>query len=82
MPLEEALPIDSMVFWMIFSEVLSNALVASSKKSTDGFFINARASAMRCFCPPENCDPPEPTKVSTPSGSSFKKDNCAVRSTS
>mmetsp|Transcript_63926 Transcript_63926/g.149871 ORF Transcript_63926/g.149871 Transcript_63926/m.149871 type:complete len:104 (+) Transcript_63926:17-328(+) len=51
----------SMVRWIIFSERLSKALVASSKNSSEGFLSRARAMAMRCFWPPENCDPPEPT---------------------
>mmetsp|Transcript_77003 Transcript_77003/g.135779 ORF Transcript_77003/g.135779 Transcript_77003/m.135779 type:complete len:94 (-) Transcript_77003:1635-1916(-) len=49
---------------MTFSDVLSRALVASSKKRKLAFFRRARAMAMRCFWPPENCEPPEPTKVS------------------
>ena len=57
-----------MVFWIIFSDLLSKALVASSlagpfhmdmcwpgsKNKTEGFFSRARAMAMRCFWPPEN----------------------------
>mmetsp|Transcript_130274 Transcript_130274/g.278411 ORF Transcript_130274/g.278411 Transcript_130274/m.278411 type:complete len:80 (+) Transcript_130274:1742-1981(+) len=52
---------ESMVLWIIFSDLLSSALVASSKKRTDGFLMRARAMAIRCFCPPENWEPPEPT---------------------
>ena len=34
----------------------SSALVASSESSTLGLFARARATATRCFCPPESCD--------------------------
>mmetsp|Transcript_28304 Transcript_28304/g.81486 ORF Transcript_28304/g.81486 Transcript_28304/m.81486 type:complete len:101 (+) Transcript_28304:1268-1570(+) len=61
-------PMSSMVFWIIFSEALSSALVASSRKRSEGFLSKALAMAMRCFWPPENCEPPEPTKVSIWSG--------------
>mmetsp|Transcript_17814 Transcript_17814/g.44781 ORF Transcript_17814/g.44781 Transcript_17814/m.44781 type:complete len:157 (-) Transcript_17814:24-494(-) len=44
--------------WTIFSLVLSRAEVASSKRSTEGFLIIARAIATRCFCPPDNLPPP------------------------
>mmetsp|Transcript_32970 Transcript_32970/g.89287 ORF Transcript_32970/g.89287 Transcript_32970/m.89287 type:complete len:85 (+) Transcript_32970:542-796(+) len=64
MPMSLSEPIWSMVVWIILSDLLSNALVASSRSNTDGFFNRARAMAMRCFCPPENCEPPEPTNVS------------------
>ncbi|CJN29475.1 transposase [Streptococcus pneumoniae] len=36
---------------------LRGALVASSKITILGLFINARASAIRCLCPPEIFDP-------------------------
>src|SRR6266480_2679544 len=35
----------------------SSALVASSRISTAGFLTIARASAIRCFSPPESCLP-------------------------
>mmetsp|Transcript_6497 Transcript_6497/g.18654 ORF Transcript_6497/g.18654 Transcript_6497/m.18654 type:complete len:112 (-) Transcript_6497:1129-1464(-) len=69
----------SMVLWIIFSEVLSNALVASSKKRNDAFLTRARAMAMRCFWPPENCDPLEPTKVFNLSGKLSTKVSWASR---
>mmetsp|Transcript_97849 Transcript_97849/g.315012 ORF Transcript_97849/g.315012 Transcript_97849/m.315012 type:complete len:130 (-) Transcript_97849:754-1143(-) len=69
----------SMVLWIIFSEVLSNALVASSKKRKDAFLTRARAMAMRCFWPPENCDPLEPTKVLNLSGKLSTKVSWASR---
>mmetsp|Transcript_908 Transcript_908/g.2119 ORF Transcript_908/g.2119 Transcript_908/m.2119 type:complete len:101 (+) Transcript_908:2098-2400(+) len=53
----------SMVAWIIFSEVLSRALVASSKKRKEASFSNALASAIRCFWPPESWPPPAPTNV-------------------
>mmetsp|Transcript_38502 Transcript_38502/g.77143 ORF Transcript_38502/g.77143 Transcript_38502/m.77143 type:complete len:103 (-) Transcript_38502:124-432(-) len=48
---------------------LSSALVASSRMSTDGSLMIARAIATRCRCPPESCDPFSPTYVCIPSGS-------------
>mmetsp|Transcript_34059 Transcript_34059/g.79126 ORF Transcript_34059/g.79126 Transcript_34059/m.79126 type:complete len:114 (-) Transcript_34059:862-1203(-) len=81
MPSSELLPILSIVCWIIFSELPSSALVASSKKSTDGFLISARAMAIRCFCPPENCEPPLPTHVSNLSGRSSMKPSWACRAT-
>mmetsp|Transcript_75723 Transcript_75723/g.222021 ORF Transcript_75723/g.222021 Transcript_75723/m.222021 type:complete len:86 (-) Transcript_75723:1712-1969(-) len=53
----------SMVSWIIFSEELSRALVASSRKSMEGFLMSARARAIRCFWPPENALPLVPTYV-------------------
>mmetsp|Transcript_909 Transcript_909/g.2129 ORF Transcript_909/g.2129 Transcript_909/m.2129 type:complete len:94 (+) Transcript_909:2116-2397(+) len=53
----------SIVCWIIFSEVLSRALVASSKKRKEASFSNALASAIRCFWPPESWPPPAPTNV-------------------
>mmetsp|Transcript_10713 Transcript_10713/g.25409 ORF Transcript_10713/g.25409 Transcript_10713/m.25409 type:complete len:133 (-) Transcript_10713:3597-3995(-) len=47
---------------------VSRALVASSRRSTDGSFRTARAIAMRCFWPPERFVPRSPTSVSNPSG--------------
>ena len=44
---------------------------------------SARASAMRCFCPPESCTPRSPTTVSKPSGSdSISSSTCASRAAS
>ncbi|KAE9373722.1 hypothetical protein N431DRAFT_407394 [Stipitochalara longipes BDJ] len=37
-----------------FSDLVSNAEVASSKMRTVGSRIRARAIAMRCFCPDES----------------------------
>mmetsp|Transcript_6020 Transcript_6020/g.16038 ORF Transcript_6020/g.16038 Transcript_6020/m.16038 type:complete len:95 (+) Transcript_6020:2937-3221(+) len=47
---------------------VSRAEVASSSSSTLGFFRMARAMAIRCFCPPDNCKPRSPTCVMYPSG--------------
>mmetsp|Transcript_20817 Transcript_20817/g.59009 ORF Transcript_20817/g.59009 Transcript_20817/m.59009 type:complete len:81 (-) Transcript_20817:188-430(-) len=43
------------------SDSASSALVASSNNKTFGRRINARAMAMRCFCPPDNWTPRSPT---------------------
>mmetsp|Transcript_34980 Transcript_34980/g.75532 ORF Transcript_34980/g.75532 Transcript_34980/m.75532 type:complete len:117 (-) Transcript_34980:142-492(-) len=67
----------SMVCWIIFSDVLSKALVASSRKRNDAFFNRARAMAIRCFWPPLNCPPPAPTKVLYFSGRFSTKDSWA-----
>lgn len=48
---------------LTFSLSVSSADVASSNKSTLGFLTRARAIAMRCFCPPDNWVPFEPTLV-------------------
>mmetsp|Transcript_23442 Transcript_23442/g.60301 ORF Transcript_23442/g.60301 Transcript_23442/m.60301 type:complete len:175 (-) Transcript_23442:614-1138(-) len=60
----------------IRSDSLSSADVASSSSSTDGRLSRARAIATRCFCPPESCPPPWPTRVSYPSGKPAMK-SCA-----
>lgn len=52
-----------------YSDWESRALVASSRRRIFGFFINARAMAMRCFWPPERRTPRSPTTVSKPFGS-------------
>ena len=57
----------------IASDSLSRADVASSRSSTSGFFTNARAIAIRCFCPPESCVPCSPTAVLKPSGNDMTK---------
>mmetsp|Transcript_35791 Transcript_35791/g.57677 ORF Transcript_35791/g.57677 Transcript_35791/m.57677 type:complete len:110 (-) Transcript_35791:1540-1869(-) len=67
----------SSVSWIIFSEALSRALVASSKKRNEAFLMSARAMAIRCFWPPENCEPPDPTKVSNLFGSESTNVSCA-----
>lgn len=36
------------------SLLVSNADVASSNRRILGFLINARAMAIRCFCPPDS----------------------------
>ena len=43
---------------------VSKADVASSNNNILGFFTRARAMAILCFCPPLNCVPLSPTKVS------------------
>mmetsp|Transcript_76373 Transcript_76373/g.184813 ORF Transcript_76373/g.184813 Transcript_76373/m.184813 type:complete len:100 (-) Transcript_76373:1695-1994(-) len=63
MPRSDRLAILSIVSWIIFSEELSRALVASSRKSMEGFLMSARARAIRCFWPPENALPLVPTYV-------------------
>mmetsp|Transcript_23655 Transcript_23655/g.64150 ORF Transcript_23655/g.64150 Transcript_23655/m.64150 type:complete len:95 (-) Transcript_23655:142-426(-) len=40
------------------SDLESRAEVASSRMSTVGRLMMARAIAMRCFCPPESWPPP------------------------
>mmetsp|Transcript_6507 Transcript_6507/g.13401 ORF Transcript_6507/g.13401 Transcript_6507/m.13401 type:complete len:99 (+) Transcript_6507:860-1156(+) len=46
------------------SDSASNALVASSRRSSLGFLTSARAMAILCFCPPLSCTPRSPTSVS------------------
>mmetsp|Transcript_26577 Transcript_26577/g.25444 ORF Transcript_26577/g.25444 Transcript_26577/m.25444 type:complete len:92 (-) Transcript_26577:1853-2128(-) len=55
------------------SEVLSRALVASSRMSIFGSLTIARAMATLCFCPPDSCTPFSPTWVSYPSGNAEMK---------
>mmetsp|Transcript_67002 Transcript_67002/g.151456 ORF Transcript_67002/g.151456 Transcript_67002/m.151456 type:complete len:96 (-) Transcript_67002:477-764(-) len=45
------------------SDWVSRAEVASSSRRSRGFETAARASAIRCFCPPESCTPRSPTSV-------------------
>lgn len=52
-----------------FSEVLSSALVASSRSSTAGLRRRHLAMASRCFWPPLSWDPLGPTLVSYCCGS-------------
>mmetsp|Transcript_40160 Transcript_40160/g.99253 ORF Transcript_40160/g.99253 Transcript_40160/m.99253 type:complete len:232 (+) Transcript_40160:167-862(+) len=57
---------------------VSSAEVASSRMSTTGFLITARAIATRCFCPPDSW--PCATRVANPSGSAAMKSKAfAVR---
>ena len=58
------------------SDDASKALVASSSSSTAGRLTNARAMAMRCFCPPDMATPLLPTSVSYPWGNPMMK-SCA-----
>mmetsp|Transcript_39776 Transcript_39776/g.81447 ORF Transcript_39776/g.81447 Transcript_39776/m.81447 type:complete len:132 (+) Transcript_39776:198-593(+) len=61
----------------------SNALVASSSSSTRGALSNARAIAMRCFCPPDSRTPLSPTRVCMPWGKfSMNSIAFALRATS
>ncbi|KVH98170.1 Protein of unknown function DUF1602 [Cynara cardunculus var. scolymus] len=46
--------------WTRASDLRSNALVASSRSKMAGFFRIARAMAILCFCPPDNCTPLSP----------------------
>mmetsp|Transcript_7549 Transcript_7549/g.20708 ORF Transcript_7549/g.20708 Transcript_7549/m.20708 type:complete len:91 (-) Transcript_7549:1746-2018(-) len=62
----------------IFSDLLSNADVASSSSKIAGFLMSARAIAMRCFCPPDNLLPPWPTCVEYPSLRSCVMNSCAL----
>mmetsp|Transcript_8688 Transcript_8688/g.19037 ORF Transcript_8688/g.19037 Transcript_8688/m.19037 type:complete len:89 (-) Transcript_8688:1497-1763(-) len=66
LPLEDCR--SSIASWTCFSDSLSNAEVASSKRSSWGFLTRARAMARRCFCPPDICPPPTPMNVPRPSG--------------
>mmetsp|Transcript_20465 Transcript_20465/g.62307 ORF Transcript_20465/g.62307 Transcript_20465/m.62307 type:complete len:99 (+) Transcript_20465:2343-2639(+) len=50
--------------WTTRSDLLSRALVASSRRRIEGSLMSARAIAMRCFWPPLSCEPPCPTCVS------------------
>mmetsp|Transcript_40159 Transcript_40159/g.99247 ORF Transcript_40159/g.99247 Transcript_40159/m.99247 type:complete len:234 (+) Transcript_40159:167-868(+) len=56
---------------------VSSAEVASSRMSTTGFLITARAIATRCFCPPDSWPPPCPARVSKPAGKDMMKP-CAL----
>lgn len=49
-----------------FSEFESSADVASSSSRMRGFRSSARAMAIRCFWPPDSCEPLPPTSVSKP----------------
>mmetsp|Transcript_9705 Transcript_9705/g.16041 ORF Transcript_9705/g.16041 Transcript_9705/m.16041 type:complete len:133 (-) Transcript_9705:70-468(-) len=68
---------------MEFSVMVSNALVASSSSTTEGFFSRHRAMATRCFSPPDNFNPLSPTIVSHCSGSASTNDRiCAASAAS
>lgn len=47
----------SRVDWINFSFLRSRAEVASSRMSSCGLRRMALAIAIRCFCPPDSCDP-------------------------
>mmetsp|Transcript_74346 Transcript_74346/g.177346 ORF Transcript_74346/g.177346 Transcript_74346/m.177346 type:complete len:87 (+) Transcript_74346:2263-2523(+) len=51
------------------SDSLSKAEVASSSNRICGFLARARAIATRWRWPPDSIPPPDPTKLSKPSGS-------------
>mmetsp|Transcript_27237 Transcript_27237/g.63478 ORF Transcript_27237/g.63478 Transcript_27237/m.63478 type:complete len:86 (-) Transcript_27237:2180-2437(-) len=53
--------IESMACCTCFSDSVSSALVASSKRSTLGLRTSALAIAIRCFWPPDSCTPRSPT---------------------
>mmetsp|Transcript_22659 Transcript_22659/g.48047 ORF Transcript_22659/g.48047 Transcript_22659/m.48047 type:complete len:111 (+) Transcript_22659:4914-5246(+) len=59
--------------WTITSDSESRALVASSRRIILGFMIKTLAIAIRCFCPPESCEPSSPTMVSYPSANDIMK---------
>ena len=54
--------------WIICSDLLSKAEVASSKINIFGFINKALAIAILCFCPPDNLLPLVPTLYSNPFG--------------
>mmetsp|Transcript_3327 Transcript_3327/g.7642 ORF Transcript_3327/g.7642 Transcript_3327/m.7642 type:complete len:103 (-) Transcript_3327:1686-1994(-) len=68
-------PRASKASWMLFSVMLSRALVASSSSTIGGFFSKQRAIATRCFSPPDSLSPLSPTRVSHFSG----RDSTKVR---
>ena len=51
----------SILFCIAFSEILSNALVASSRIRSFGFLNNSLAINILCLCPPESLRPLPPT---------------------
>ena len=61
----------SIAAWTSFSLFLSRALVASSRISSLGFLMKARARARRYFSPPEKDIPPEPQLASMPPSNSL-----------
>ena len=56
----------------------SKALVASSNTSTCGSRIRARAIAIRCFSPPDKCDPFIPTLVPYPYDHTIEEENAFI----
>mmetsp|Transcript_832 Transcript_832/g.1326 ORF Transcript_832/g.1326 Transcript_832/m.1326 type:complete len:96 (-) Transcript_832:643-930(-) len=60
-----------------FSDLPSNADVASSNNNIFGSLMNARAMAMRCFWPPDNLLPFAPITVLYPCGNELIK-SCAL----
>mmetsp|Transcript_34008 Transcript_34008/g.82267 ORF Transcript_34008/g.82267 Transcript_34008/m.82267 type:complete len:323 (+) Transcript_34008:787-1755(+) len=61
----------SMLRWISFSVLVSNALVASSSRTNLGALITQRANPTLCLSPPDSFIPLSPTRVSSPSGSDF-----------
>src|SRR6266513_2134412 len=57
---------------MVRSVSASTLESASSRTSTRGAAASTRASATRCFCPPESVTPRSPTMVSRPWGNSVR----------
>src|SRR6266704_2151540 len=57
---------------MVRSVSASTLESASSRTSTRGAAASTRASATRCFCPPESVTPRSPTIVSRPWGNSVR----------
>src|SRR5680860_1163608 len=55
--------------WTAASDSESRCAVASSRTTTPGALSSSRASASRCFSPPESRCPRSPTTVSSPCGS-------------
>ncbi|KVI06263.1 Protein of unknown function DUF1602 [Cynara cardunculus var. scolymus] len=70
----------SIASWTIVSDLTSNALVASSNSKMAGFFRIARAIAILCFCPPDNCMPLSPQTVSYPSFMELHTSTCSNKS--
>ena len=60
------------------SVVGSSAEVVSSRSNSCGRLTSARASAMRCRCPPDRPTPRSPTTVPVPSARSCTNDASAV----
>ncbi len=77
---------ESSADWIRASLFISRAEVASSRTTMGAFFRKARASATRCFCPPDRPAPPSPMSMSSPCSSwlvnSSTSARCAASSTS
>jgi hypothetical protein len=54
-------------FWTLASFYGSSAEVASSRSKILGFRRIVLAIAIRCFCPPDTCEPLAPTHLPYPS---------------